>query len=86
MFGVWIIAHTTKAGNLQSRAEQMYHRADNTARMLGMALHRLRKFLQFLRTKLGFPDRNSGRNGTMFGVWTMVQVTRLDYLPIRVMR
>lgn len=54
MFGVWIIAHMTKAGNLQSRAEQMYHRSDNASRMLIISLHRLRKFLQILRTKVGF--------------------------------
>ena len=66
----------TEAGSLPRRVEQSYHKPSGTVSMPTTVLRPLRKFLQISHTDMGFPNRDSDPDDTMFGAWTIVPLTR----------
>ena len=76
----------SRVKGLHILVKQLHQRFLGPIRMPSMVLHLPRKLSNSLHLRKLFPKSNSDRDDTVFGVWIMAHMTRVDHLQSKVER
>ena len=74
----------SRVEGLHILVKQLHHRFLGPIRMPSMVLHLPRKLSNSLHLRKLFPKSNADRDDTVFGVWTIAHMTRVDLLQSKV--